>query len=437
MLFGKHINRYYLKYAPVLLLGIFALILVDVAQLWVPSLYRMVIDGINNGSVIVDGSPVPFDMNFLLDRVCLPFLFIILALLVGRFLWRICFFGSAIRVETDIRRRMFDRCKLLSQQYYQANKVGSLMSLFTNDLETVQDCFGSGILMFFDALCLGVLAIFNMFRMDPLLTLLSMIPMAILLVCSTLLEKAFSARWEKRQAAFSRLSDFSQESFAGIAVIKAFVKEAKELHAFRKLNLESEKANVNFTKLAVTFDICVTLFVESVICIILGYGGFLVYKGSFSAGQLIEFVSYFTAVVWPILAISQLVQMRSEGKASLNRIADLLEAEIHVKDRPDVTDPGTLQGNIEFRHLTFRYPGAEYDALSDVSFSIRAGENVGIIGKTGSGKTTLVDLILRTYNVPDGTLFLDGWDVNTIPISAVRRSTAYVPPGQLFVQRHH
>ena len=175
MLFGKHINRYYLKYAPVLLLGIFALILVDVAQLWVPSLYRMVIDGINNGSVIVDGTPVPFDMNFLLDRVCLPFLFIILALLVGRFLWRICFFGSAIRVETDIRRRMFDRCKLLSQQYYQANKVGSLMSLFTNDLETVQDCFGSGILMFFDALCLGVLAIFNMFRMDPLLTLLSMI----------------------------------------------------------------------------------------------------------------------------------------------------------------------------------------------------------------------------------------------------------------------
>ena len=427
MLFGKHINRYYLKYAPVLLLGIFALILVDVAQLWVPSLYRMVIDGINNGSVIVDGTPVPFDMNFLLDRVCLPFLFIILALLVGRFLWRICFFGSAIRVETDIRRRMFDRCKLLSQQYYQANKVGSLMSLFTNDLETVQDCFGSGILMFFDALCLGVLAIFNMFRMDPLLTLLSMIPMAILLVCSTLLEKAFSARWEKRQAAFSRLSDFSQESFAGIAVIKAFVKEAKELHAFRKLNLESEKANVNFTKLAVTFDICVTLFVESVICIILGYGGFLVYKGSFSAGQLIEFVSYFTAVVWPILAISQLVQMRSEGKASLNRIAGLLEAEIHVKDRPDVTDPGMLQGNIEFRHLTFRYPGAEYDALSDVSFSIRAGENVGIIGKTGSGKTTLVDLILRTYNVPDGTLFLDGRDVNTIPISAVRRSTAYVP----------
>ena len=152
MLFGKHINKYYLKYSPVLILGILALVLFNVLQLEVPRLYKMVINGVNDGFVEIDGVLHEFNIDFLLDQICLPLIFIILFMVIGRFLWRICFFGSGIKVETDIRRRMFDHCKDLSQQYYQVNKVGNLMSLFTNDLETVQDCFGSGVLMFFDAL---------------------------------------------------------------------------------------------------------------------------------------------------------------------------------------------------------------------------------------------------------------------------------------------
>ena len=427
MLFGRHINKYYLKYAPLLLLGMLALVLVDYMQLVIPELYRTVINGVNEGFVVVDGVKQAFDMDFLLDEVCRPLLFVILAMIIGRFLWRICFFGSGIRIETDLRSRMFDRCRELGQDYYQHNKVGNLMSLFTNDLETVQDCFGMGIMMFFDALLLGVLAIVKMFRMDPVLTGLAMIPMLIMLVGGMILSKYMTLKWKKRQEAFSALSDFSQESFAGIAVIKAFVKEAKELLAFRKLNKQNEDANIEYTKLSVKLTVCVTLLVESVVCVILGYGGYLVYTGDFDAGMLVEFIGYFSAIVWPIMAVSQLIEMNSRGKASLNRIGELLDAKPEIADREGVTAPETIKGDIEFKNLTFRYPSGDYDVLSNVSFKINAGENVGIVGRTGSGKTTISDLILRTYNVPDGSVFIDGHDINTIPIKSVRDHAAYVP----------
>ena len=219
MIFGKHINRYYLKFAHMLLLGLAALVAVDYLQLEIPKLYRMVINGMDMGYVDVDGVSMAFDLNFLLDHICMPMVSVILAMVVGRFLWRICFFGSAVRLEEDLRNRMFDHAKDLSREYYQINKVGDLMSLFTNDLDTVQECFGWGVMMFFDAVMLGVLAVYNMWQMDHLLTVLSMIPMGFLLASATLVGQQLSKKWKSRQEAYSRLSDFSQESFSGIAVI--------------------------------------------------------------------------------------------------------------------------------------------------------------------------------------------------------------------------
>ena len=428
MLFGKHINKYYLKHAPILLLGVAVLIAIDYIQLIVPRLYQMVINGINDGFVVdADGITHEFNMDFLLDEVCLPLIFIILCMVIGRFLWRICFFGTAIKVETDLRGRMFDHCKDLSQQFYQENKVGNLMSLFTNDLETVQDCFGSGILTFCDALFLGLLAMSKMANMNVILTVFSMIPMALMLAAGLVVGKYMTLKWAARQEAFSSLSNYSQESFAGISVIKAFVKEGLELMSFKKLNKLNEDTNIAYTKLSVALNITVTLLIQSVICVILGYGGYLVYRGTFNAGQLVEFIGYFNAIIWPVMAISQLIEMRSRGNASLQRISELLDTQPNVIDSDTATDDAAIRGDIEFKGLTFRYPGGEYDVLSDVSLKISAGENVGVIGKTGSGKTTLVDLILRTYNVPDRTVFLDGRDINSIPIKTVRDYCAYVP----------
>ena len=427
MIFGKYINRYYLKNAPVLLLGLLALLMVDYIQLLIPQFYRLVINGVNLGQVVVNGQTLPFAKEVLLQHICLPMIWIVVLMVIGRFLWRICFFGSAVRVAANLRERMFDHSRQLSQQYYQVNKVGNLMSLYTNDIDTIQECFGDGILMFFDALVLGLMALYKMWRMDYKLTLLALIPALIMFGIGTVMGTAMTKRWEERQQAFSDLSDFAQENFSGIAVIKAFVKELKELMAFRKLNKQNEEINVIYTKIATLLEVLVTLFVESVICVILGYGGYLVYQGRFNAGQLVEYIGYFEAIVWPIMAISMLIEKTSRGKASLNRITELLDAPIDVADRPGVQELQNPQGSVEFRHLTFRYPDGEYDVLQDISFTIHPGESVGIVGKTGAGKTALVDLLLRTYNVPDGTLFVDGKDVNTLSIHSVRAACAYVP----------
>lgn len=427
MIFGKHINQYYKKYGVRLFIGMLALLAVDYLQLFIPNLYQKVINGMNEGYLVLDGVQIPFDMDFLIQRICMPMVAIILAIVVGRFLWRVAIFGAAIKVEAELRNKMFDHAKDLSREYYQVNKVGNLMSLFTNDLDTVQECYGWGFLMFFDAVFLGGLSFIKMWNMDKMLTVFAMIPMAILLACSKVVADYMAKKWEIRQEAFSKLSDFSQESFSGIAVIKAFVKEAKELIAFKALNRENEDTNIDYTKSAVLLRILVTLFIESVICVILGYGGYLVYQDKFNAGQLVEFIGYFTSIVWPIMAVADLIDMASRGKASLKRISELLEAKQDVVDHEGVTPLPEIKGDIEFRNLTFQYPDGEYDALEDISFTIHAGENVGLIGKTGSGKSTLVDLILRTYNVPDGTVFIDGHDVNTVPIRDVRAGCAYVP----------
>ena len=427
MVFGRHINRYYLKYSPLLLFGILALVLVDYFQLLIPELYRMVINGANTGVVELDGVVREFNMEFVLEEICVPMIVVIVAMVVGRFLWRVCFFGASIRLETDLRARMFDHSKNLSQEFYQRNKVGDLMSLFTNDLETVQSCFGEGTLMLFDVLLLGSLALVKMISMSPLLTLLSMVPMVFLFVVSLIVGKYMRKKWAIRQAAFSHISDFTQENFSGIAVVKAFAKEAREIWAFKKLNKENEDANIVYTRASTLLRVFSIFFVESVLCIILGFGGYLVYEGTFNAGELIEFITYFSTIIWPIMAISQLIEMNSRGAASLDRISVLLDQKPTVTDGEGARDVGTLSGNIELSSLTFSYPGVERPALKNVSFDIKAGESVGIIGKTGSGKTTIVDLMLHIYNLPRGMMFFDGVDVNDITIESLRRNIAYVP----------
>ncbi|MBO7377368.1 MAG: ABC transporter ATP-binding protein [Clostridia bacterium] len=426
MVFGKRLNKYYLKYAWLFIIGIVTLIVIDYAQLQIPKIYRLLLTGINTG-FIDEARTISFDMGVVLSDVCLPMMIIILAMLIGRFLWRVCFFGASVRTEKNLRAEMFDHARKLTQEFYSRNKVGGLMSLFTHDLSTVEECFGWGVMMFFDALFLGVMAIYDMFVVHPYLALLCMIPLVLLLIVGSILNRYLTDKWEIREQAFSDISDFAQESFTGLAVIKAFVKEAKELLAFGKLNLANEEANVSFTRLAVALRVSLTLFVESVIGVIIGAGGYFVYSGSITAEEIVEFIGYFSAVIWPIMAVAEMIDMHSRGKASLKRITEFLEAEVNVTDREGAVDAGALSGGIEFKNLTFSYEEGGREVLKDISFEIKAGENVGIIGKIGSGKTTLMDLITRTYNVKDGTLFLDGKDVNDLTIESVRKNIAYVP----------
>ena len=427
MIFGKSINRYYLKNIVYIILGIFALVVEDYLMLQAPRMYRMTVNGMNTGFVVDGGVTYAFDMDFLLNKICFPLIVFILLMALGRFFWRILFFSVSVRVEEDLRNRMFDRARYLSAQYYSSNKTGGLMSLFTNDLETVNECMGHGMVWAADAAIMGTLSVSKMWNMDPLLTVYCMIPMGILLAAAILVKRYMSEKWRVRQEAFSRLSDFTQERFSGISVIKAFVKEAVELVTFKKLNMENETANVKHTKASVLMRVLVTLFVQSVVSVILGYGGYQVYRGKFDAGQLVEFVGYFTSVVFPVMCISDLITLSSRGKSSLQRIEELLDAKQDVSDAPDAKSVEGIKGEIQFKNLTFRYPDGDRDVLKNISFTIEAGQKVGIVGRTGGGKTTVADILLRTYNVPDGTVFVDGQDVNTLKIYDLRQNFAYVP----------
>ena len=428
MIFGKHVNRYYLRYSPLIILGLLALYLVDSFQLMIPKLYGLIINGINSdtGTVMIDGVEHAFDMDFLLDEICLPMIIIILVMVFCRFLWRICLFGAGILLESDLRSRMFDHAKDLSQQYYQTNKVGNLMSYFTNDLQTIHSCFANGLIMFFDALIMCSMAIYKMITLHPILALLSLVPIVIFFCCSLVIKKYMAKKWRKRQEAFSNLSDHAQETFAGIAVIKAYVKEGYELLRFKKLCKDNEEKNVDYVKLSQMLSVLLLLFTESITCIIIGYGGYLVHENVLNAGELVEFIGYFTSIIWPVTAIGELVNLNSQVKASLARVGEFLDTKSDVSD-VNATENIDIKGSIEFKNLTFAYPNANRNTLKDVSFVINAGERVGLIGRTGAGKTTIVDLILRTYNVPDGTVFIDGVDINRIPIKALRASAAYVP----------
>ena len=426
MLFGRHVNRYYLKYIYLFIAGIITLLVVDYVQLEIPVIYRKVLTAINSG-FIDEAHSVAFTADVFTKEVFLPLIVIIAIMLVGRFLWRLCFFGAGEGTIDGLRREMFDNARTLSQRFYSKNKVGGLMSLFTNDLATIEECMGWGVLMFFDATFLGTLATVRMFSVQPVLALFCMIPMALLAVIGAIINKYMMLRWEVKEQAFSDISDYTQESFVGLTVIKAFVRQAHRAMNFKKLNVENERANVAFTRLSVLLKVTVTLFVESVIGVILGVGGYLVHEGGFSAEALIEFLGYFSSVVWPIMAISELVDMTARGRASLKRVSALIDDKTKLVDRSGAKDAGRLSGEIEIKNLTFSYPDGGRVILNDVSFKINAGESVGVVGRIGAGKTTLVDLLTRTYDVPDGTIFVDKTDVNALTIRSVRDNIAYVP----------
>ena len=226
MIFGKNVNKYYIKYAHYLILGIVALIFVDIYQLKIPEIIGSVIDNIDQNTLTMD----------LVNEYAKEMIIVVLIMFFGRFLWRICIFGNGARIESDLRAELFKKSELLSQTYYSDNKVGSIMALYTNDLQTIRQVFGSGTIMFIDALFLGILALIKMFRENFTLTIIGIIPLVCLAVSSVFIGRYMEKKFLERQEAYASLSDFAQESFSGLSVIKAFLKEAQELKRFSKIN---------------------------------------------------------------------------------------------------------------------------------------------------------------------------------------------------------
>ena len=429
MLFGKYINRYYLKYLPMFIIGILALIFVDVIQLFIPKYLAEVVEILQT-----DGDT---------KRIITLGLYVLIVaagMFVGRFLWRITLINAAFKIEADMRHEMFLKAEALPREYYHANKVGSIMSWFTNDLETISDCMQWGTIMIVDALFLTGITVFEMVRVNIWMSLICFVPIVLIAIWGALTEKFMTLKWDERQREYDHLYDFAQENFTGIRVIKAFVKENKEIHAFAKVARKNADANISFVRLHVLFDVFIEVIIALIFAIALLFGGWFVYSFAhnapiklfgnaveITAPKLMEFIGYIDILIWPMIAMGQIISMRSRSKASLRRISVFLDSEIRVKSPENAIKLENVKGRITYKNFNFQYPNYDKSNLKNVNLEISAGERIGIVGKIGSGKTTLVNVLLMAYNVEPDTLFIDGYDIMSLDIQSLRENIAYVP----------
>lgn len=410
----KYVKQYKYRY----IAGIVTLFVVDIANIYIPKLTGTITDGLTARTMDWNG----------VVKCLIGILLLGLTLAVGRFLWRFFLFGASRRIERNIRNDMFAHLETLDVEYYNAHKTGDIMTRFTSDLNAVRMAIGPAIIAIFDAVVMTIMVVCQMMLyVNVKLTLLALVPM--LLIClgylyfGNLLEKLYS----ERQQAVSSLTDFVQESFSGVRVIKAFVRERAQLNAFLKENKNAMDKSLRIAKLqAVLMPLLDVIIGLSSLATLL-YGGYLTLIGEITLGRFVAFNQYINMLVWPMLACAESAIMFTQGAASIRRIREVLNAKTAIEDEEDVLDVEELQGNIEFNGLTFAHLGQEESVLRDIRLKVPAGSTLAIIGRTGNGKSTLVNLLLRLYKTQPGMILLDGNDIGRIPLKTLRENIAYVP----------
>lgn len=430
MLFGRHVNKYLFRYLPYFLIGIATLVFVDVVQTRIPEYLGQIIDQNNELKVDLDG----------LGAIVGGILFCAAGMFIGRVVWRLTIFRASTGIAARLRQEMFEHAESLSASYYHENKVGNIMNWFTSDIEEISDFYGWGTVMLVDAVFLSLIVLVKMFRLNPWLSLLAAIPLVLIIVWGALVEYFMSKKWENRQKEYDLLYDFAQENFTGIRVIKSFVKQNKEIHAFAKIAKKNQDVNVSFGRMSVLFDVLIQVILIIEMAFIMGFGGYLVYAVAtgnplvlfgkevvLSTGQLMEFLGYIELIVWPMIALGQIMAMRSRAKGSLKRISAFLDSKPEIVNPENAVALTDVKGAIEFKDFSFDYPGQNRTALSHIDLAIKPGQHIGIVGKIGSGKTTLVNVLFHLYNIEKGKVFIDGVDLMDIDIYSLRDAIAYAP----------
>ncbi len=409
-----YIRRHRLRYAA----GILTLFVVDYAGLFIPKLTGTVTDGLAARTLDWDGVVS-----------CLVSIFILgLTLAAGRFLWRFFLFGASRSIERELRNDLFAHLEKMSVEYYNGHKTGDLMTRFTSDLNAVRMSLGPAVICIFDASVMTVMVICQMmYYVSVRLTLLAVIPMFLICVGEIYYGKIIHARFLERQKAVSDLTDFVQESFSGVRVIKAFVRERAEFRAFARASRNAMDKNLRVVRLQSVVMPLLDVIIGLSGLITLIYGGYLALVGDITLGRFVAFNQYVNMLVWPMIACGDAINMFSQGAASIGRIREIFDEKPEICDPPDAADVDRLRGDITFSHLTFLDRGHREPTLKDISLHVRAGTTLAVIGRTGNGKSTLVNLLLHLYNTKPGMIFLDGRDINTIPLKTLRENIAYVP----------
>ena len=410
----QYLKRHKVQYV----LGILTLFIVDFANIFIPKLTGVITDGLTAHSL--DWSGVKFNL------LCILLLGLLLA--VGRFFWRFFLFGASRSIEMELRNDMFAHLEKMDVEYYNEHKTGDLMTRFTSDLNAVRMSIGPAVIAVFDASVMTVMVIFQMmYYVSVKLTLITIIPMLFILFGEIYYGKMIRPLFTERQEAVSDLTDYVQESFSGIRVIKAFVREKSQRYRFLKENQNTMDKNLKIAKIQSVVIPLLDVLIGLSSLLTLIYGGYLALLGDITLGRFVAFNQYINMLVWPMLACGDSVNMFSQGAASIRRIQDIFESQPEIHDSEQTKAVDEISGEITFHHLTFIHRGHSEPTLSDITLHVPAGTTLAIIGRTGNGKSTLVNLLLHLYNTKPGMLFIDGKDINTIPLKTLRENIGYVP----------
>ncbi|QHQ59858.1 ATP-binding cassette domain-containing protein [Anaerocolumna sedimenticola] len=411
-----YLNKYKWKY----LLGIITLFIVDFMNLYIPQFTGEITDGLKDKTMDITG----------VIQGIIKILLVGLVLALGRFGWRYFIFGSARGIEYELRNDMFAHLEKLSMGYYNKNKTGDLMAHFTNDLNAIRMSAGPAVITSFDAIIMTFMVLTKMILyVNIRLTLLAVIPLLFIAIGGVYYGRSAEKRFTAKQKAFSDLTDQVQESISGIRVVKAFVQEREELKAFARANQENKDKNMKVVKLQATIMPLLDIVIGLSGLITLLYGGYLTITGTITLGRFIAFNQYINMLVWPMIAAGDSVTFFSQGMASIKRIQNIFRQQPDVFDEPDVTDQkiNHLDGEIEFNHLNFRFTTETPEVLKGINLKVDKGSTLAILGRTGSGKTAMANLLLRLYNAEPGMITIDGVDIRKIPLKVLRENIAYVP----------
>ena len=415
----KFVSRYVKRHGLQYILGIVALFAVDLMNVYIPQYTGEITDGLEARTLEMDG----------VIRLILRILILGAIVALGRFFWRYFIFGASRSIEKEMRNDLFAHLEKLSMRYYNEHKTGDLMAHFTNDLQSIRMFLGPTVITAFDATVMLVLVLGQMILyVDMKLTLVAVLPLILIIFGDYFYGKLMHRRFIRKQKAFSDLTDQVQEAVSGIRVIKAFVQEHKELAAFAVTNKVNQEKNLSVVRLQALFVPVLDLIVGVSSLLTLLYGGYLAINGTISLGQFVAFNSYIGMLVWPMIAAGDCITYVSQGLASLKRIMVISEERPDITDGPEVKPVDHLEGDIVFDHLTFSYPGEKNaPALNDISVHIEKGSTLAVLGRTGSGKTTLANLLMRLYDVKPGMIRIDGHALKQIPLQVLREEIAYVP----------
>jgi len=399
------------------IIGLTMLGLVAILNLIPPKVIGFVIDEIGNGS-LTPGSLAKWVGIIIIVAILIYIL---------RYYWRRMIFGSSTFLAKILREKLFRHFTKMSPSFYQQRRVGDLMAHATNDISAVQQTAGGGVLTLFDSITTGGFVILAMaLTIDWRLTLIALIPMPLMAVSTSYYGKLLHSRFREAQAAFSDLNDKTQESISGIKVIKTFGQQEEDTADFTRLSNDVVDKNMKVARIDSLFDPTISLVIGFSFMLSLGFGAKFIYENTMTIGDLVAFNTYLGLLVWPMLAFGMLFNIMERGSASYDRIEQLLSVPIEIDDKENAlnTKPN---GDIEFNIGEFKFPGDETSALHDVQFTLKRGETLGIVGKTGSGKTTILKLLLREFEGYHGEIKFGGSTIDAYKKQRLRESIGYVP----------